>query len=71
LNHYNLMNHVIFLQIIIGTSLVITPLLLSHNTFFLLLKNPILFIGYILSTLIILGTAFYLTDEIIRYRKSL
>ncbi|MCW4032549.1 MAG: hypothetical protein NWF08_04050 [Candidatus Bathyarchaeota archaeon] len=71
LNHYNLMNHVIFLQIIIGTLLVITPLLLSHNTFFLLLKNPILFIGYILSTLIILGTAFYLTDEIIRYRKSL
>ncbi|MFQ6076051.1 MAG: transglutaminase-like domain-containing protein [Candidatus Bathyarchaeia archaeon] len=58
-----------YAEIIIGTLLIVVPLLAYKPLYIFLTENPPHLITYIASTLTILGIAFYIIDEILRERN--
>jgi len=58
------------IEIIIGTILIVIPLLFHDAIYTFLAGNPLLLVAYVASAITILGIAFYIIDEIIRKKKT-
>ena len=65
-----LKSHVQRVETVVGSLLIVVPLLLFDRLYIFLADNPYLLIAYIASLLVMLGIASYVTDEIIQTRNT-